>query len=620
MASRSDEASARLSAREDLARATRLTLGAWRPNLGYGVVTAAFVAVVLGPAISWLLVKGMQIAAGGTVLNYDIAGFVLSPAGLLLFLLWTVLVAFVAVVSQGGHAYAAAGRALGRDVKLPGILRRVAADLPRVPGLGAIQLALLSVLLTPLIAAAVGVAGGLLLAPFQGTSLLERLPRGTTLWVLLGLGAALLALGLWLYVRWSLTIPGFSLEGRSLRDAVRTSRERVRGRFWGVLRGHLLHHVTWGLLVGVVALVLGAGLRPLVRSALASHPDGALWVLALVLAFVTGVFGLLTIFGVARLVALTVVHHRALGGGVAAERLVGDVPRDRAEANRRRWALALGALLLLALGTVLTLPRVEAEISRITSAPTVTAHRGSSIEAPQNTLAAVRLAIEDGADAVEFDVHQAKDGALVVFHDVNLKRLAGIDANVYDLTGEELVRIDVGSHGDFASTFAGETIPTLEQVLDAAQGKIGLNVELKVHTKETPDYARDVVDLLRAKGWLEDAYITSLDEAILREVRRLEPRLWIGAIITAKVGSASALDCDIYSVQPLIATNAFIRRAHALGREVHVWTINDEADMTRVADRGVDGVITDLPRQAKALYAQRTQQDELAAAIRRLFE
>jgi glycerophosphoryl diester phosphodiesterase len=443
------------------------------------------------------------------------------------------------------------------------------------------------------------------------------MPSGPRFLAVAAVGLAVLGLGLYLYVRWSLAVPGLCLEGLSLKRATKRSAERTRAHFWPVARGHLLHHAVIAFLLGVASFVIGLLGRPIIQAAFDRSRDAGVLAVALLLVVAGAVFGAITLFGTARLVALMTIHHRKLGGKIAPDRIVAVQPLDQEQRQRLRY-LVPGVLVILAATVIITLTSVEEELERTGHVTTVTAHRGSSIEAPQNSMAALLLAIDDGADACEFDVHQGKDGALVVIHDAHLQKLTGVDRHVYDMTLDELVQLDVGSHHD--PKFASERLPTLEQYLRAAKGKIKLNVELKVHGKEAGDYAGDVIDLLRREGMLEDSYITSLDAAILRRVRKLEPTLPIGMIITAKVGDASNLDCDIYSVQPLIATSDFVNRAHREDREVHVWTINDAADMNLYADRNADSLITDLPRLAREVLEARTPTDELKAAVKRLFD
>jgi glycerophosphoryl diester phosphodiesterase len=279
--------------------------------------------------------------------------------------------------------------------------------------------------------------------------------------------------------------------------------------------------------------------------------------------------------------------------------------------------LAAGAVIGFAVTLWFFLPRVRAEIGRATHRTKIAAHRGGALDAPENTMAALRNAIEARADSIEIDVQQAKDGTLVVVHDATLKRLAGVDANVGDLTAAQLAELDVGSH--FSPAFKGEKIPTLEQYLDAARDRIGLTIEIKTNGRETDAFVPDFVALIERKDWVDRCVVFSLEARFLARIRQLGSRLRIGVIITAKVGSGSDLDVDFYAVQPLIATNDFIRAAHAQGREVYVWTVDDPGDMTKLANRAADVIITDRPKVAREVLDARTTADGLRAAVRRVF-
>jgi glycerophosphoryl diester phosphodiesterase len=222
----------------------------------------------------------------------------------------------------------------------------------------------------------------------------------------------------------------------------------------------------------------------------------------------------------------------------------------------------------------------------------ITAHRGASIAAPENSMAAFRRALEAGATYAELDVQRTADGRLIVVHDGDLMRLGDDPRKVKDLTVAELQGVDIGRKYD--AGFAGEVPPTLEQVIALARGRMKLNVELKYNVPD-PGLAGAVVDLLRREDFLDQAVITSLDYAALREVERIEPGLRTGHIVTAAVGSVVRTEADFLSLNAARATTSLVRQAHAAGKEVHVWTVNTPEVMLRMIERGVDNVITDDP-------------------------
>src|SRR4029453_9073215 len=148
----------------------------------------------------------------------------------------------------------------------------------------------------------------------------------------------------------------------------------------------------------------------------------------------------------------------------------------------------------------------------------VTAHRGSSARAPENTPSAGRQAITDGADFVEMDVETTAGGGVVVLHDGDLMRMAGDSRRLRDLTLSQAKELDVGKK--FKAEFVGERIPTLAEVIGLSRGRIQLNIELK-YNRPDPALAGNVVELLRREAFLTNCVITSLDPAALTEVQRL---------------------------------------------------------------------------------------------------
>jgi glycerophosphoryl diester phosphodiesterase len=221
----------------------------------------------------------------------------------------------------------------------------------------------------------------------------------------------------------------------------------------------------------------------------------------------------------------------------------------------------------------------------------VTAHRaGAGTQAPENSLSALRGAIADGADFAEIDVQLSADGVIMVLHDQDVRRLTGVAKRLRDMTRTEIQALDVGSR--VGPQFQGEHIATLEEFIDASRGKIKLNIELKYYGHD-PRLAERVVRLLHDKDFADRVVITSLEYRGLAEVRRLDPRIPIGYIVTASVGDLTRLDFDFLSLNQRQVTPELMRRVRARGLGVHAWTVNKRADMVRMIHRGVDNLITD---------------------------
>jgi glycerophosphoryl diester phosphodiesterase len=233
---------------------------------------------------------------------------------------------------------------------------------------------------------------------------------------------------------------------------------------------------------------------------------------------------------------------------------------------------------------------------------TVTAHRGSSRRAPENTLSAIKQAIADGADYAEIDARSTADGVVVLMHDDDLRRVAGINKRVRDMTYADLKDLDVGLW--FSPHFIGEPIPTLAEAIAVARGHIGLNIELKVDRHDQQLVER-VVQIVRDTDFVSQCVITSTSYKALQQAKRLHPALTVGHIVAHAVGDIFRLDVDFLSVNARLVTADFMRVAQRRGKAVHVWTVNDPKRMAVFIELGVHNIITSVPDVLVALLAER---------------
>ena len=237
----------------------------------------------------------------------------------------------------------------------------------------------------------------------------------------------------------------------------------------------------------------------------------------------------------------------------------------------------------------------------------ITAHRGSSRYAPENTLSALYQAISDGADYAEIDAQETADGVVVLLHDTDLMRIAGLSTKIWEAKFDDLRRVDAGSW--FSPEFAGEQIPTLEEALLVAGRRIGLNIEIKFNGHDQ-QLAERVVELIRKAGCTSHCVMSSLNQQGLARVRELAPEIRIGQIVTVAVGDVTKLDVDFLSMNQDQVTAAQVRINRRAGLATHVWTINDPDDMATMLDYGVDNIITDEPTTLGALVNERATRSD----------
>lgn len=236
------------------------------------------------------------------------------------------------------------------------------------------------------------------------------------------------------------------------------------------------------------------------------------------------------------------------------------------------------------------------------SAPLVIAHRGASLYAPENTIAAFELAVEMGADAIELDTMLTTDGTPIVIHDQSLERTTNGSGSVASKEVAELLLLDAGSM--FDARFAGEKIPTLEEVFSAVGNKILINVELKNYASPFDRLPGIVVDLVRDAGLSDRVILSSFNPIALIKAQRASNKIRRAALIGSGpkiVRGIIERFTDYFALHPEVSLvdQRMVDNHHNAGHKVNVWTVNEESVMMKLLSMGVDGLITDTPDTAK---------------------
>jgi glycerophosphoryl diester phosphodiesterase len=229
--------------------------------------------------------------------------------------------------------------------------------------------------------------------------------------------------------------------------------------------------------------------------------------------------------------------------------------------------------------------------------PLVIAHRGASAYRPENTLAAFALAVEQGADMIETDLHRTRDGATVVVHDETLDGLGGC-GEIADATLSEVRALDAGG---------GERVPTLDEVLDAFGARIPFNLELKRGTRALYEgHESAVLEAVRRRGLLATTLFSSFYDPVLARLRALEPEARLGLLVSRRspdgaVERARAVRAEALHPEAAVADAALLAAAHAARLAVYVFTVDEPAAMRRLLALGADGLFTNYPDRLRAL-------------------
>jgi glycerophosphoryl diester phosphodiesterase len=229
----------------------------------------------------------------------------------------------------------------------------------------------------------------------------------------------------------------------------------------------------------------------------------------------------------------------------------------------------------------------------------IVGHRGAAGLAPENTLASFEAAIEAGCDRVEFDVRATADGRAIVFHDARLGRFVegGDQAPpVLRRHSSELTGLDVGS----TLGRPGCRVPLLDQVLDAIGGRVALNPEIKGSGAEGRLALRATLPELRRRVLLSSSLLSSFHSPVLREAARAEPGMARALIVGRDfsgdaVAEAERTGCRALHAHRALADAELLARCRTAGLELRVFTVNEPADMLRLVELGVDGIVTDRP-------------------------
>lgn len=250
----------------------------------------------------------------------------------------------------------------------------------------------------------------------------------------------------------------------------------------------------------------------------------------------------------------------------------------------------------------------------------VTAHRGCSHDAPENTLYAFEKALESNTDYIELDVQLTKDEQLVVFHDEKLDRATRGKGKLSDFDYDELMQLNVVSKNLNEVDFPDARIPLLADVFDlVGDGKL-YNVEIKDHGN-TNLTVEKTVETIKEYGLEDSCYITSFSYTALKKVKQLDPDIKTGLIANVATTAAFAQlqYIDALSMNHLLVNAAVVNNAHQNGKRIFVWTVDDRSEMQKMMSLGVDNIITNCPERASEVIYTTTTGEKVLTVLKAIF-
>ncbi|MFQ5737859.1 MAG: glycerophosphodiester phosphodiesterase [Acidobacteriota bacterium] len=232
----------------------------------------------------------------------------------------------------------------------------------------------------------------------------------------------------------------------------------------------------------------------------------------------------------------------------------------------------------------------------------VIAHRGASGEAPENTLAAFRRAVQLNVDLVELDVRFSRDRRVIVIHDETVQRTTTGHGAVAEMTLNDLRQLDCGSW--FDQRFKGERIPTLEEVIAVVRPTpVQLLIEIKDRPAPPEGFETLILETLGRNGMQSRAILQSFDLRAVKELKQIEPSVAAAALLDRRssdpVGEALEAGAETLAIKWKLLRPEIVEEAHRRGVQVYVWTVNKPKDIGRMRDFGVDGIISNYPQRIR---------------------
>ncbi|MDO4772471.1 MAG: glycerophosphoryl diester phosphodiesterase membrane domain-containing protein [Bacillota bacterium] len=242
----------------------------------------------------------------------------------------------------------------------------------------------------------------------------------------------------------------------------------------------------------------------------------------------------------------------------------------------------------------------------------IVAHRGGGDLGAENSLAGLEAAISEGVEWSEIDVQRTKDGRYILNHDSNFARLAGHSGKASELSLEEIKGLEVKDLFDPARP--SQKVPSLEEVLALAKGRIGLFIELKGESADEK-MVDDLVEMVKAYEMEKEVALLSLDYELIRYIEKNYPEMESGFLYFFSIGDLAKMEGDILIMEEREATPNKIAEIHAAGKKAVVWTVNSEKSIQRFVNSEVDAIITDYVSKLKEGMKQHRERSDLRVLL-----
>ena len=578
----------------------------WKTYLGIHLVISVFSVLVLTPLLTMIL-GWLVLASGQTALtDEDILFFALSPTGLPIVLLAAALYTTVAVFEQAAMITSSRHIALGQTVSLPNLGRFLLMKFWPLFRLALQLIGRTALIALPFLAVSALVFYAFL-TEYDINYYLSAKPAvfwwagGVILVCLLTMAGVLLRT----FSGWVLALPLLLLNDENPARVLSSSREASKAMRFPIA------------LILLTLFLLNAGILGLLSLLADFAMDGAIAFANDSLRILAYLLGSLAIIWLISTLAIAFFGNSVLALVIIAmftrlAKTTDDGYLEQGQAQMRSGrAWNISATRLAGLALIISLASgfaVYLSINKLNFEENtmIIAHRGASADAPENTLAALELAINQGADWVEIDVQETRQGEVMVIHDSDLKKIGGSPLKVFEAPLSELQSVDIGSWMN--PSFSDQRVPTLQQVLALCKDRINIVIELKYYGQEK-QFEERVVRLVETADMQDQIVVMSLSYPGVQKMKSIRPQWKVGLLSSVSMGDITRLNADFFAVNAKFASRKFIKRIHKQKRQVMVWTVNDPVSISAMISKGADGIITDYPGLAVKIRQERAELD-----------
>ncbi len=586
----------------------------------FEVIYKLFAWAVFSPVLYRLLDLAMRLSGSTYLTNDNMKQFFLTPTTDLVMLLIFLLMSFYTLIDMSAMIFCFQESYFNRKTHVLDMLRngvRSAGKIFRFRTNWLMLVFLLLVIPMTNISLISGYVSSVRLPGFVMDYINQRL------WLIIVYTVGMLLL-CWLCMKWLFSIHYYTLEDCTFLEGRQKSMSLIQGRKWK----NLAILILWN--AGMTAIFYGVLLlgSPVISwvTQLAQHSE---LVYAVALSTVTDLFWIIAILYYCFSVPITFAIISALYYNDKLDKkeaIVDWMPKTElpdtipilTKLLQRKKLLTLLVIVALVLGNLNNCLPVARGKSTYGDNATVeiTAHRGDSTHYPENTMPAFESAVELGADAIELDIQQTRDGVIMVMHDSNLKRVTGLNRDIWDVDYEDIQDLDVGSW--FDPKFKSVRFSTLEEVMEEMRGRVQLHIEMKP-TGYEKNFEKNLAELIDRMDYRDQCIVTSRNLPALQKLESYDASIRTAYVAVTAYGHIEDVGTDDVYIEENNIGMKMTENVHKAGKRMIAWVVNTQENMEQMLDYGVDSIVTDDPELLMSVLHSRKQKGYLHQYFNDLF-